>query len=201
LLGLARLFARLDEARSRIAELTQRKTEITAQLERAEQLDAVTASRIETLEGWYAHYVERLEIPVFGDRPRAAIDRNDYEPILNGRKFPQLSAGVRVLVNIAHMLAHHRAALELDLPLPALIMIDGINKNIGTAEYDAARIEDAWKQLIELSTTLGDELQVIVAANDVPDRARPFVRLTLSAEDRLIPTAEVEDAVSKRPSL
>ncbi len=190
----ARLFARLDEARSRIAELTQRKTEITAQLERAEQLDAVTAWRIETLERWYAHYVERLEIPVFGDPPRAAIDRNDYEPILNGRKFPQLSAGVRVLVNIAHMLAHHRAALELDLPLPALIMIDGINKNIGTAEYDAARIEDAWKQLIELSTTLGDELQVIVAANDVPERARPFVRLTLSAEDRLIPTADLERA-------
>jgi hypothetical protein len=137
------------------------------------------------------YYVEALELPVFGTEPRAAIDRNDYEPIVNGRKFPELSAGVRVLVNIAHLLAHHRAALELGLPLPGLIMIDGINKNIGTAEYDAARVEDAWSQLMDLSNTLGDDLQVIVAANDVPPRLRPFVRLTLSAEDRLIPTADL----------
>jgi hypothetical protein len=70
-------------------------------------------------------------------------------------------------------------------------MIDGINKNIGTAEYDAARIDDAWTQLIEISENLGDELQIVVAANDVPERARRFVRLSLSAEDRLIPTADL----------
>lgn len=192
----ARLFARLDEAQRRIGELQQRKAEIEAALERAEQLDAVTASRVEALERLYAEYVEALEIPVFGGEPRAAIDRSDYEPILNGRKFPQLSAGVRVLVNIAYVLAHHRAALELGLPLPALVMIDGINKNIGTAEYDAARIDDAWTQLIELSDTLGDELQVIVAANDVPERVRPFVRLILSADDRLIPTDDLVGADS-----
>jgi hypothetical protein len=186
------LLARLGETSQRIAELTQLRGELEARLERAEHLDSVTAKRIETLERWFAYYVEALELPVFGGEPRAAIDRNDYQPIVNGRKFPQLSAGVRVLVNIGHLLAHHRAALELDLPLPGLIMIDGINKNIGTAEYDAARIEDAWKQLIELSNTLGDELHVIVAANNVPDRARQCVRLTLSAEDRLIPTADLE---------
>jgi hypothetical protein len=70
-------------------------------------------------------------------------------------------------------------------------MVDGINKNIGTAEYDAARIDDAWTQLIELSNSLGDELQIIVAANDVPEFARPYIRLPLSANDRLIPTADL----------
>jgi hypothetical protein len=54
-------------------------------------------------------------------------------------------AGVRVLVNIAHLLAYHPTALELELPLPGLLMIDGINKNIGTAEHDAARIDTAWE--------------------------------------------------------
>jgi uncharacterized protein YejL (UPF0352 family) len=187
----ARLFARLDEALLRLGVLTQRRTELETALERAEQVDALTAERIDTLERWFAHYVEALELPVFGGEPRAAIDRNDYQPILNGRKFPQLSAGVRVLVNIGHLLAHHRAALDLALPLPGLIMIDAINKNIGTAEYDATRVDDAWTQLIELSQTLGDEIQVIVAANDVPQRARPFVRLTLSENDRLIPPANL----------
>ena len=190
----SRLFARLDEATKRISKLSQRRAEIEAALERAEQVDAITASRMETLERWFAHYVEALEIPVFGGEPRAGIDQNDYEPILNGRKFPQLSAGVRVLVNIAHLLAHHRAALDLGIPLPGLLMIDAINKNIGTAQYDAARIDDAWTQLIELSDTLSDKLQVIVAANNVPDRARRFVRLTLSAEDRLIPTTDLASA-------
>lgn len=188
----ARLFARLDEASRRIDALTQRRSEIEALLERAEQVDAVTGGRIDTLERWFADYVEALELPVFGGEPRAAIDRNDYQPVVNGRKFPQLSAGVRVLVNIAHLLAHHRAALELDLPLPGLVMIDGINKNIGTAEYDAARVDDAWTQLIELSSTLGDDLQLIVAANDVPERARQFVRLSLTAESRLVPTSDLD---------
>jgi hypothetical protein len=186
-----RLFEKLDQTTSRIDELNARRAELEAALERAEQLDAVTATRLERLEAWFLHYVEALEVPVFGGGPRAAIDHNDYEPIINGRKFPQLSAGVRVLVNIAHLLAHHRAALELELLLPGLLMIDGINKNIGTAEYDAARIDDAWTQLMELSETLGDEMQIVVAANDVPERARSFVRLTLSAEDRLIPTADL----------
>jgi len=131
---------------------------------------------------------------VFGGEPRAAIDRNDYEPIVNGRKFPQLSAGMRVLVNIAHLLVHHRAALELELPMPGLLMIDGINKNIGTAQYDAARVDDAWTQLVELSGTLGGEIQIIVTANDVPERAREFVRLSLSANDRLIPSVDLPKA-------
>ena len=111
--------------------------------------------------------------------------------IVNGQKFPQLSAGVRFLVNIAHLLAHHRVALELDLALPGLMMIDGIAKNIGTAGYDAARIEDIWTSLISLSDEVGQEIQVIVAANDVPARVEPFVRLTLSADDRLIPRSDL----------
>jgi hypothetical protein len=185
------LFQRLDEVLSRIAELQQRRTELEAALERAEQLDALTASRIERLEQWFAQCVDALEVPRFGTGIRAAIDRNDYQPVVNGQKFPQLSAGVRVLVNIAHLLAHHRAALELDLALPRLMMVDGIAKNIGTAGYDAARIEDIWTSLISLSDELGHEIQLIVAANDVPERVEPYVRLTLSAEERLIPTSDL----------
>ncbi len=186
-----RLFEKLDQTVSRIDELTARRGEYEVALERAEQLDAVTVSRLERLEDWFLHYVEALEVPIFGGEPRAAIDRNDYQPIINGRKFPQLSAGVRVLVNIAHLLAHHRAALDLDLGLPGLLMIDGINKNIGKAEYDAARIDDVWTQLIDASNAVGDQLQIIVAANDVPERARDFVRLTLAADDRLVPTEDL----------
>lgn len=185
------LFERLDAVLSRMSELQQRRVELETALERAEHLDSVTTSRLEGLERWFRRYVEALEIPRFGTDVRAAIDRNTYEPIVNGQKFPQLSAGVRVLVNIAHLLAHHRAALELGLPLPGLIMIDGIAKNIGTAGYDVTRIQDIWTSLMRLSDELGEQIQIIVAANDVPDRVAPYVRLTLSEDNRLIPISDL----------
>lgn len=186
------LYRRLDDTDSRIAELEQRRIELEASLERAEQVDALTVSKIESLENWFAYYVDALGVPKFGTGLRAGIDRNDYQPIVNGQKFPQLSAGVRVLVNIAHALAHHRLALELELPLPGLIWIDGVTKNIGTAGYDHERIEDIWTELIRTSDRFGDQLQLIIAANDVPDRVQPYVRLELAEDDRLIPEADLK---------
>jgi len=194
------LFERLDEVLSRITELVQRRSELEVALERAEQLDSLTAQRVERLEEWFATYVEALEIPVFGSTPRAAIDRHDYEPIVNGQKFRRLSAGVRVLVNVAHLLAHHRSALDLGLPLPRLMMIDGLTKNIGTAEYDAARIEDVWTSLIRLSEELPADIQTIVAANDAPARVRPFVRVEFSENNRLIPTDDLRPSRRLPPS-
>ncbi|MDQ6878388.1 MAG: hypothetical protein M3082_12010 [Candidatus Dormibacteraeota bacterium] len=186
------LYRRLDDSDSRITQLEQRRAELEASLERAEHVDALTASRIERLAEWFAHYVDALGVPEFGTGLRAGIDRNDYQPIVNGQKFPQLSAGVRVLVNIAHALAHHRAALELELPLPGLIWIDGVTKNIGTAGYDHERIEDIWTELLQTSDQFGEQLQLIVAANDVPARVKPYVRLELAEDDRLIPEADLK---------
>jgi uncharacterized small protein (DUF1192 family) len=185
------LYERVDETTSRIAQLTERRGELERLLERAAELDALTRSRIQRLEEWFAQYVEALAVPRFGTGLRAGIDMNDYEPIVNGQKFPQLSAGVRVLVNIAHALAHHRTALDLDLALPGLLWIDGVTKNIGTAGYDHERIEDIWTELIRASTEVGDQLQLIVAANDVPDRVAPYVRLALAEGDRLIPEKDL----------
>lgn len=186
------LFQKLDAALSRISQLGQKRSDLEAALERAEQLDTISAGRIERLEQWFKHFVEALEIPRFGAGIRAAIDRNDYQPIVNGQKFPGLSAGVRVLVNIAHILAHHRTARDLGLLLPELIMIDGIAKNIGTSGYDAARIEDIWRALMALTEDLEESLQLIVATNDVPDYLEPYVRLILSETDRLIPTTDIK---------
>jgi len=68
------------------------------------------------------------------------------------------------------------------------MLLDGITKNIGTVGYDRERIENIWTQLLGLSEEVGDEVQIIVAVNDVPQRAEPYVRLVLSETDRLIPS-------------
>lgn len=187
----ASLLERLESNEQRLAELEARRREIDLELANAERLDSATASRIERLEDWFRGFIEAFEVPRFGDGIRAGIDQRNFLPIVNSRRFDELSAGVRVLVNIAYALAHHRTALELTLPLPHLLLIDGIHKNIGTAEYDAARTEDVWRVLEQMHNEFAGDFQMIVAANDIPEYLSNYVRLHLSDDDRLIPEQDV----------
>ena len=185
------LFARQEKAAQRIAHLTGEKERLEAELAHAERTDTQAEGRIAGLESQFADFVERIGVPRFAGEPRAAIDRNDYQPIVNGRKIDGLSAGTRVLVNVAHLLAHHVYALSADIPLPGILMIDGMTAHIGEAEYDEQRIENVWDQALQLHETQADDLQIIMAVNSVPERIQPFVRLTLSPDDRLVPTDDL----------
>jgi len=186
------VFDKYAGGRARAAELAALSDDIEAKLVQAERVDAAAEARIEALEERFSFLVETIEVPRFAGYPRAGIDRYNYQPIVNGRHLEGLSAGVRVLVNVAHLLAHHLAAVDLDLPLPGLLLIDGITKNIGTADYDAQRIEDVWRTLINLHETMGDDLQMVVAANDIPNFVpEEYVALRLSAENRLIPSEDL----------
>lgn len=185
------ILRRLADTQGRIRELQQQREELVEALERAQQLDAVSVQRLEHLQEVFAELVEEFGIPLFPGEPRAGIDSLSFKPIVNGRPFDELSAGVRVLVNVAYALAHHLTAIELGLSLPGLLMIDGIHKNIGADDYDAALTDRVWSKLIEVSETLGDQLQVIVAANDVPQRLDTYVRLNLSPTNRLIPEEDL----------
>jgi hypothetical protein len=185
------VFERYDAGQQRMGELEAESERLQAELEHSERIDAAAEGRILTLEQNFANLVDRVDIPRFTGRPRAGIDRSDYEPIVNGRKLPGLSAGVRVLVNVAHILAHHLAALQVSIPLPGVLLIDGMTKNIGTAEYDAERIDNVWTQLMELDEVVGQELQVIVAVNDIPEQVNPYVRLRLDEGNRLIPAEDL----------
>jgi hypothetical protein len=185
------LFARQEQAVQRIAQLSGEKERLEAEFAQAERTDTQAETRIAGLQSRFADFVERIDLPRFDGEPRAAIDRNDYQPIVNGRKIEGLSAGTRVLVNVAHLLAHHVYALSAGIELPGILMIDGMTAHIGEAEYDEQRIENIWDQLLHLHETCADDLQTIVAVNSVPERARRFVRLTLSPDDRLVPTADL----------
>lgn len=187
------VFDKFADGRARVAELTVRVDQIETELAAAERVDAAAEERIETLEERFAFFVDNIQVPTFAGQPRAAIDRNNYEPIVNGRHLDGLSAGVRVLVNVAHSLAHHLAAVDIGLPLPGLLLIDGITKNIGTAQYDAKRTEHVWQTLVDLHEVMADDLQVVVAANDVPAFIdERFVVMRLAEDDRLVPTADLD---------
>lgn len=188
------LFERLDQLRQRLTAAVAERDEVEAHLEEAEARDSSLVDHLAALEGQFRAFVEGIDVPRFDGEPRAAIDHNDYQPIVNGRKIDGLSAGTRVLVNVAHLLAHHVAAPARNVPLPGLLLIDGMTANIGRADYDAERVENVWAELLKLHEEMADQLQVVVAVNDLPERfdVRDFVRIELSEQDRLVPTADLE---------
>lgn len=190
------LFERQEQLRQRLTSAIAERGEIEAALEQAEARDASLGDHLAALEEQFGSFVEGIEVPRFDGEPRSAIDHNDYQPIVNGRKIEGLSAGTRVLVNVAHLLAHHVVAPAREVPLPGILLIDGMTANIGRADYDAARIENVWAELLRLHEEMADELQIVVAVNELPERfdVSGFVRAELSEQDRLVPTEDLERA-------
>lgn len=191
------LYDKADSARARAEQLRARRSQIEEGLRRLERVDRAAQDRIDHLEGRFSHFVEALEMPEFDEDadPRSAIHRGTYEPIVNGRAVERQSAGMALLTNVAYMLAIHQTTLELDLQIPRLLMIDAISKNLGRGDYDQRRYELIWRQLAEFHDRYADDLQIIVAANDVPDfiEEGDFVRLRLSERDRLVPPPDEDE--------
>jgi hypothetical protein len=176
-----------------VARYAVSKATLEADAEQANVVEATSAEKIERLEQHFAALVDAFGTPQFEGVPRAAINRRTFLPILNGRSFEELSSGgLKVLTNIAYALAHHLTALDFNLPLPGVLLIDGITKNVGRDEYDQARVDAVFAKLLEISEQHGDRLQIIVAANDVPPAVIDRVVLTLAADDRLIPLDDSE---------
>lgn len=194
------LLEKADAARVRAEQLQGERSRIEEELRRAERTDHEAQARIEHLEGRLANFVEALQMPRFEDDSelRAAINRGSYEPIVNGRPVDRHSGGMALLINIAYMLALHQTGLDLDLKIPQLLMIDGITKNLGRGEYDNARYRLIWSQLADLHEKYAEQLQIVVATNDLPDFIEDLdvVRVRLTAQDRLVPSSEVEVANS-----
>lgn len=112
---------------------------------------------------------------------------NTYMPVVSDRPFETLSSqGLMVLVNVAHALAHHTVAIDRDLPLPGMLIIDGASSNVGKEGYDAERLDDMYDLLADVSESYGEQLQIIIVDNQIPPRGHDWVRLTLSVDDRLI---------------
>ena len=182
------LLDRLESAGTAVGRLEQRVAELRQELGLAESRQADVRERFEFLDNRLERLLEAFNAPRSAERTGAYVDRQTYLPWVDGRPFDNLhSPGLSVQVNVAYILANHLAALNFDLPLPGILLIDGFTSNIGAEGADPDRRRRMYEYLIELSRRRGDQLQVIVADNDVPELARDFVRVTLSQADRLIP--------------
>jgi hypothetical protein len=183
------LYEKIDRAVRDIESLEQRRRRLEGDLEAASLRRADSESRILRLEEKFEEILTAFGVPRFGSPRKAAIDRSTYLPVLDGRRFDELSSqGLQVLVNVAHALAHHEVAIELNIPLPGILILDGLTKNVGHQGFDLERVRAVYSYLRHVSLRVGDRLQILVADNDVPAGYDDFVKVRLSEEARLVPS-------------
>ncbi len=180
------VLAKLDNAQQIEAQLSAERDALEQDLAAQVAKSADSQQKVAVLKGRFNEILERLRPPKFGELASSDIDQNTYLPIYHGRPFAEVSSpGLATLINVSHALAHHLTAAELSLRLPQLLIIDGLSEHLGQEGLDPQRLAAIYAFLIEISNS-HPELQVIVVDNEVPPEARPYVRIELSEEDRLI---------------
>lgn len=179
-----------DTQRAR-ASLDQRRTEIQEAIAAREFGRTDAEEHIRALEKRLRDYLQRLHVPEIGQLLTVGINRKTYLPEISGRRFEELSSqGLKTLVNIAHALAHHTVAIDRRLPLPGLLVLDGLSANSGFEGFDQDRVHDVYQLLVDVSDRYGDQLQLIAVDNELPASLllRDGIRvvLTLRQDNRLI---------------
>ena len=181
-----KVLAKIDDAQQLAARLTAERDTLEQDLAAATTESTESHRKVGHLKDRFNEMLERLRPPSFGEQESSDINPNTYLPVYYGRPFAEVSSpGLATLINVSHALAHHLTSVELGLRLPQILVIDGLSEYLGQEGLDPERLKAIYDLLIETSKT-HRELQVIVVDNEVPEEARPFVRLELSEEDRLI---------------
>lgn len=177
---------KIDDAQRVAARLREEKSTLDQRLAAAMAESSDSHRKVLRLKERFNEMLERLRPPRFGEQELSDINPNTYLPVYRGRAFGEVSSpGLATLINVSHALAHHLTALELGLKLPQILVIDGLSEHLGQEGLDPERVDAIYELLIETSQA-HPELQVIVVDNEVPEKAREFVRLELSEDDRLI---------------
>lgn len=171
--------------------LEEEKADIESEIERRELEASPAEENIEALEVRMLEYLTRLRIPSIGQGTSVSIDRKTYMPKISGRGFDALSSqGLKTLVNIAHALAHHTVAIDRGLPLPGLLILDGISANSGEGDFDQERVRDVYRLLVSESEKYQDALQLVAVDNSIPSEFSESllekVVLHLTQEDKLV---------------
>jgi hypothetical protein len=183
-----RVLRRLEEAEQLGQQLDVRRLALEDKLEHLSTASDEARGRIALLNSNFNRILEQFNPPAFGEESYSEVERGTYLPTFHGRRFDDLSSpGLATLVTLAYALAHQETALALGLMLPSLLVVDGLSEHWGEEGLDPQRGQAVYDYLVGLCNRCGEQLQVIVVDNEVLPSVRPFVRLDLSEQDRLVP--------------
>ena len=184
------VLSKIDDSQTVVAKLTAEKEVLEQELAAAMAESRGSQRKVSHLKERFNEILEQLRPPKFGEQELSDINPNTYLPVYYGRAFGEVSSpGLVTLINVSHALAHHLTALELGLKLPQILIIDGLSEHLGKEGLDPERLTATYDLLIDTSNK-HPELQIILVDNEIPERARSFVRLELSEDDRLIRDVE-----------
>ncbi|QNP68846.1 hypothetical protein IAG44_04845 [Streptomyces roseirectus] len=188
------LHDRLQGQSGRIAELEREQEDLNDRIAASRHSNLAVQDRLDKLDEAFEATLRSFDAPCFDTRPGSRVNRETYMPVVDGRSFADLqSQGVEVLVNVAHVLAHQKVAPHDDgVPLPNLLVIDGISGNVGHEGVDLERLRKMYATLLEMATENVDRLQIIVTDNDSPPIDGVHRVLELSDTDRFVPVAETQ---------
>jgi hypothetical protein len=182
------LYNRQDRAISDIEKLQSNLEELDVEIDLSNSRVSEFENYLVFLDNTYQEILQEIQVPSFSDPGPSIIDRRTYLPRFQGRRFDELeSQGLKVMVNIAHALAHQITCIHFNLKLPNILLIDGLSGNIGYEGLDRDRIEAIYAFIIRVSQERQDCLQIIVSDNTVPENAREYVFAEFSDESKLIP--------------
>lgn len=186
--GYLALFEKQGEAIKKIKQLQDEIVDLEAQIDASLSSAGQTANYFNYLDEQFTNILDMFRVPKFHNPGFTGINRKNYLPIVQGRPFSEFSSpGLRVMVNVAHALAHQLTAIHFDLILPNLLLIDGLSGNMGYKDLDATRIQAIYDYLESVADKYKDRLQIIVSDNSIPESVSKYIRLELSEEDKLIP--------------
>ncbi|RKN51263.1 hypothetical protein D7223_01515 [Micromonospora endolithica] len=176
-------------------ELEAQQEDLRIRISERELSQYDAEENVKALEKRMLEYLQQLRIPDLGQELTVKINRKTYLPEVSGRSFDELSSqGLKTLVNIAHALAHHTVAIDRNLPLPGLLILDGISANSGQEGLSFDRIRDAYRLLSEVAAdnSYRGALQIIAVDNELSREIIlelvERIALELTQEDRLIRT-------------
>ncbi|HEX8377852.1 MAG TPA: AAA family ATPase [Pedobacter sp.] len=182
------LFTRHDKFKERISVIETQLQELELQIEAALSAASNFEDRVNRLEENFRQIVDELRIERFPDHGFTGIDRKTYLPVFGGRRFDEVqSLGLKVMINVAHAVAHQLTSLELNLLLPNILIIDGLSSNLGYKGIDLERIKAMYHFLIKINNQYKDSLQIFVTDNSIPEFAEEFRKYEFTSEDKLIP--------------
>ena len=173
--------------------LEAQQEEVRLRINERELSRSEAEENVQALEQRMLEYLQQLHIPDLGQELTVHINRKTYLPEISSRSFDELSSqGLKTLVNIAHALAHHTVAIDRSLPLPGLLILDGISANSGQQGLSFDRICDAYRLLSQVAADASyrHALQIIAVDNQLSREIIlelvERVTLNLTQEDRLI---------------
>lgn len=171
--------------------LETQRDEITAQINSRELSQVDAEDNVRALEQRMLEYLQELNIPDLRQELSVKINRTNYLPEVSGRTFDELSSqGLKTLVNIAHALAHHTVAIDRNLPMPGLLILDGLSANAGHEGFDQERVRDVYQLLSKVAHRYRGALQVVAVDNYLSRNILlnyvDNVILTLTQAERLI---------------